>query len=40
MTDIKLLLVHSSAQDCLTGYKQMIKNKSNDSYKMEICEII
>ena len=25
MTDIELLLVHSSVQDCLTVFKQMIK---------------
>ena len=27
MTDVKLLLVHSSARDCLAVYKQMIKSK-------------
>ena len=40
MTDVNLLLVHSSDQDCLTVWKQLIKSKYNDSYWMEIHEII
>ena len=27
MTDVELLLVHSSVQDCLTVFKQMIKSE-------------
>ena len=40
ITDVKLLLVHSSVQDRLTVYKQMIKSEWNDLYWMEMLEII
>ena len=40
MTDVKLLLVHSSVQDCLTVCKQLIESDYNDLHWMEIFEII
>ena len=40
MTDVKLLLAHSSIQDRSTVCKQMIKSEQNDLYWMERLEII
>ena len=40
MTDVKLLLLHSNSRNQLTVCKQMRKSKWNDSYWIEIPEII
>ena len=40
MTDVKLLPLHSNSRNHLTLCKQMRKSKWNDSYWIEILEII
>ena len=40
MTDVKLLLLHNNSRNHLTVGKQMRKSKWNDSYWIEILEII
>ena len=40
MTDVKLLLSHSNSRNHLNVCKQMRKSKWNDSYEIEILEII
>ena len=40
MTDVKLLLLYRNSRNHLTVCEQMRKSKWNDSYRIEILQII